>query len=102
VCVVDPPKFARARKDLEAALKGYRRLNALALGVITDGGLLVTCSCSQQVDAEAFERVLAGAAQDARRRLQILEVRGLRRPPAAARVPRGRYLKCVFARVTDD
>ena len=103
VCVVDPPKFARARKDLEAALKGYRRLNALALGVIADGGLLVTCSCSQQVDAEAFERVLAGAAQDARRRLQILEVRGPGADhPLPPGFPEGRYLKCVLARVSDD
>lgn len=103
VCVVDPPKFARARKDLEAALKGYRRLNALALGVVADGGLLVTCSCSQQVDAEAFERVLAGAAQDARRRLQILEVRSMGADhPLPPGFPEGRYLKCVFTRVTDD
>ena len=103
VCVVDPPKFARARKDLEAALKGYRRLNSLALGVVAPGGLLVTCSCSQQVDAEAFERLLAGAAQDARRRLQILEVRSMGADhPLPPGFPEGRYLKCVFARVTDD
>jgi 23S rRNA (cytosine1962-C5)-methyltransferase len=103
VCVIDPPKFARARKDLEAALKGYRRLNALALGVVAAGGLLVTCSCSQQVDAEAFERVLAGSAQDARRRLQILEVRSMGADhPLPPGFPEGRYLKCVFARVTDE
>jgi 23S rRNA (cytosine1962-C5)-methyltransferase len=103
LCIVDPPKFARARKDLEAALKGYRRLNGLALGVVAPGGLLVTCSCSQQVDAEAFERVLAGAAQDARRRLQILEVRSMGADhPLPPGFPEGRYLKCVFARVSDD
>jgi 23S rRNA (cytosine1962-C5)-methyltransferase len=103
VCVVDPPKFARARKDLDAALKGYRRLNALALGTVVPGGILVTCSCSQQVDAEAFERVLAGSAQDARRRLQILEVRSMGADhPLPPGFPEGRYLKCVLARVSDD
>jgi 23S rRNA (cytosine1962-C5)-methyltransferase len=103
VCVVDPPKFARARKDLEPALKGYRRLNALALGVVADGGLLMTCSCSQHVGESDFERMLAGAAQDARRRVQVLELRSMGAdhplPPA---FPEGRYLKCMLVRVSDE
>jgi 23S rRNA (cytosine1962-C5)-methyltransferase len=103
VCVVDPPKFARARKDLAAALKGYRRLNALALATVAPGGLLVTCSCSQHVSESDFERMLAGAAQDARRHVQVLEVRSMAAdhplPPA---FPEGRYLKCLLVHVTDD
>jgi 23S rRNA (cytosine1962-C5)-methyltransferase len=54
--VIDPPKFARARKDLDAARKGYERLNALALQAVSAGGVLVTCS-PQNVDAETFERI---------------------------------------------
>src|SRR5262249_16833295 len=50
--IVAPPKFARARKDLDAARKGYERLNALALQAAAPGAIFVTCSCSQNVDAE--------------------------------------------------
>jgi 23S rRNA (cytosine1962-C5)-methyltransferase len=98
--VIDPPKFARARKDLDAALKGYQRLNALAMNACADGGLLATCSCSQLVDAEAFERVIAAAARDAGRRVQVLEVasQGPDHPVVPA-FPEGRYLKFVLCRV---
>jgi 23S rRNA (cytosine1962-C5)-methyltransferase len=100
--VLDPPKFARARKDVEAALKGYRRLNALALAACTTGGLLATASCSQLVSDADFERALAGAAIDASRRLQVLEVRGTGPdhplPPTFAE---GRYLKFLLCRVLE-
>jgi 23S rRNA (cytosine1962-C5)-methyltransferase len=100
VVVVDPPKFARARKDLDAALKGYQRLNVLAMTACADGGLLATSSCSQLVDAEAFERMLAAAARDAGRRAQILEVRsqGADHPVPPA-FPEGRYLKFGLCRL---
>src|SRR5262249_32733715 len=98
--IVDPPKFARARKDLDAALKGYQRLNTLAMTACADGGLLATSSCSQLVDEEAFERMLAGAARDAGRRVQVLESRsqGADHPVPPA-FPEGRYLKFVLCRV---
>jgi 23S rRNA (cytosine1962-C5)-methyltransferase len=100
VVIVDPPKFARARKDLEAALKGYQRLNALALNACAPGALLATCSCSQLVDQETFERMLAAAARDAGRRVQVLEVasQGPDHPVPPA-FPEGRYLKFVLCRV---
>jgi 23S rRNA (cytosine1962-C5)-methyltransferase len=98
--VIDPPKFARARKDLDAALKGYQRLNALGMNACADGALLATCSCSQLVDGEAFERVIAGAAKDAGRRVQLLESssQGPDHPVPPA-FPEGRYLKFVLCRV---
>ena len=98
--VIDPPKFARAKKDLDAALKGYERLNALALNACAPDALLATCSCSQNVDEETFERVIAGAAQQAGRRVQILEVasQGPDHPVPPA-FPEGRYLKFVLCRV---
>jgi 23S rRNA (cytosine1962-C5)-methyltransferase len=100
VVVVDPPKFARAKKDLPAALKGYQRLNALALNACKEGALLSTCSCSQLVDAETFERVLAAAARDAGRRLQLLEL-AFQGPdhPVPPAFPEGRYLKVCLCRV---
>ena len=85
--VIDPPKFARARKDLEAARKGYERLNALALGACAPGAILVTCSCSQNVSADDFERIVAAGAKQAGRTVRDPGTRRpRRRSPAAARV----------------
>jgi 23S rRNA (cytosine1962-C5)-methyltransferase len=94
VVVVDPPKFARAQRDLPAALKGYQRLNALAMNAVRRGGLLATCSCSQLVDEQSFERLLAAAGQDAGRRVTVLESasQGPDHPVPPA-FPEGRYLK---------
>ena len=91
---VDPPKFARAQKDLPAALKGYQRLNALALNTVKRGGLLASCSCSQLVDEESFERMLAAAANDAGRRVTIIH-RSSQGPdhPVPPGFSEGRYLK---------
>jgi 23S rRNA (cytosine1962-C5)-methyltransferase len=98
--VCNPPKFARARKDLEPALKGYRRLNALAMQTLAPGGILCTASCSQLVELPDFERVLAGAAKDAHRRLQNIHV-SFMAPDHVVPIafPEGRYLKLVAARV---
>lgn len=97
VVVVDPPKFARAQKDLPAALKGYQRLNALAMGVVRRGGLLATCSCSQLVDEQSFLRMLAAAASDAGRRVTVLYrgSQGLDHPVPPS-FDEGRYLKFVL------
>jgi 23S rRNA (cytosine1962-C5)-methyltransferase len=100
IVVVDPPKFARARKDLEAARKGYERLNALALAAVAPGGILVTCSCSQNVDAETFERIVAAGAKQAGREVRVFERRG----PASCHLlppafPEGQYLKVLLAYV---
>jgi len=99
--ICDPPKFARARKDLDAALRGYRHLNALALAACADDAMLATASCSQLVDDESFERMLAGAAKDAHRTLQVVHVAyqaGDHTVPVA--FPEGRYLKMFVCRVT--
>jgi 23S rRNA (cytosine1962-C5)-methyltransferase len=99
--VVDPPKFARARKDVEAATKGYERLNALALTVCAPGALLVTCSCSQNVGAHDFERIIAAAAKQAQREVRIVEQGGPGGdhplPPAFTE---GQYLKVLFVYVS--
>jgi 23S rRNA (cytosine1962-C5)-methyltransferase len=98
--VIDPPKFARARKDLDAARKGYERLNALALNACAPGAILVTCSCSQNVEPDEFERILAAGAKQAGRRVRILERSGTGPdhplPPAFTE---GQYLKVLFAHV---
>jgi 23S rRNA (cytosine1962-C5)-methyltransferase len=98
--VVDPPKFAKARKDLEAASKGYERLNTLALTACAPGAVLVSCSCSQNVGLEDFERILAAAARQAAREVRIVDRLG---PGADHPLPpgftEGQYLKVLFAHV---
>jgi 23S rRNA (cytosine1962-C5)-methyltransferase len=98
--VIDPPKFARARKDLDAARKGYERLNALALQAVAANGILVTCSCSQNVDAETFERIVAAGAKQAGREVRVFERRG---PAADHLLPpafgEGQYLKVLLCYV---
>lgn len=98
--ILDPPKFCKSRKDLDAALKGYERLNLLGLNACADGALLATASCSQLVDTEALERVLSGAARAAGRRVTLLETRyqGADHPTVPGFVE-GRYLKLLLCRV---
>ena len=98
--VVDPPKFARARKDLEAAIKGYERLNALALTACAPGAVLVTCSCSQNVGMVDFERILAAGARQANREVRILECHGPGPDhPLPPGFSEGQYLKVLFVYV---
>jgi 23S rRNA (cytosine1962-C5)-methyltransferase len=98
--VVDPPKFARAKKDLAAATKGYERLNALALTVCAPGAVLVTCSCSQNVGMVEFERILAAGARQAGREVCIIERQGPGPDhPLPPGFSEGQYLKVLFAYV---
>jgi 23S rRNA (cytosine1962-C5)-methyltransferase len=100
VVILDPPKFARAKKDLEAAMKGYQRLNMLGLTAVAEDGILATASCSQNVDLESFERMLAAAARDAGRRVQVLEVASQAPDhPVTPAFAEGRYLKFLLCRV---
>jgi 23S rRNA (cytosine1962-C5)-methyltransferase len=100
VVIVDPPKFARSRKDWEAAAKGYERLNTLALTACASNALLVTCSCSQNVELADFERIIAGAAKHASRQVRVLDRLGPGPdhplPPGFAE---GQYLKVLFLHI---
>lgn len=97
--ILDPPKMARTRPGIERAAKGYLRLNRLALQVLEPGGILVTCSCSGLVDREMFLDILARAALEHGRGLQILEVRGQASDhPVSIHCRESAYLKCVIAR----
>ena len=99
--VCDPPAFAKSKKHLKEALKGYGRLNQLALGLVKPGGLLVACSCSHHVSREDFREVLREAAVRARREVQLLEFRGAAPDhPVMLSFPEGDYLKAAFLRVT--
>ncbi len=97
---VDPPAFARRKKDLPAALSGYHELNRRAFRLVKPGGILSTSTCSHHVSAEAFLEMLSLAARDNGRHAAVLEVRGQAadHPPLLA-APETRYLTCVILRV---
>jgi 23S rRNA (cytosine1962-C5)-methyltransferase len=99
--VLDPPAFAKTKRDLDSALRGYKELNLRALKMLRPGGLLVTCSCSYHVSQSTFLEMLASAAVDAHRTLRLLEVRGQGKDhPVLLNVPETAYLKCVIGHVT--
>jgi 23S rRNA (cytosine1962-C5)-methyltransferase len=99
--VLDPPAFAKTKRDLDAALRGYKELNLRALKMLRPGGVLVTCSCSYHVGQADFIEMLADAARDARRALRLVEVRGQGRDhPILLNVPETAYLKCVISIVS--
>jgi len=98
--VLDPPKFARSRRQLDDAMRAYHRINRLAVDLLEPGGLLVTCSCSGAVLREDFLMMLSGVAQKTGRSLQLLACQGAAADhPVSVSCLDGEYLKCVFARV---
>ena len=98
--VLDPPAFAKTRRTVSTALRGYKELNLRALKMLRPGGVLVTCSCSFHVSEGEFLEMLAAAAADAGRRARILEKRGQTQDhPVLLNVPETGYLKCVVISV---
>jgi 23S rRNA (cytosine1962-C5)-methyltransferase len=99
--VLDPPAFAKTRKNLETALRGYKELNLRALKMLRPGGILVTCSCSYHVSPSEFLAVVTDAARDVHRNLRLLEQRGQAKDhPILPTVPETSYLKCLIFYVT--
>ncbi len=71
--VLDPPAFAKRSSDLEQAKRAYTDLNRMALQALPSGGLLLTCSCSFQMDPQLFQTVVFHAARQAKRSVKILQ-----------------------------
>jgi 23S rRNA (cytosine1962-C5)-methyltransferase len=100
--VLDPPAFAKTKRDLEKALRGYKELNLRAMKMLRPGGILVTCSCSFHVSAADFMKVVADAAQDAHKSLRIIENRGAAKDhPVLLNVPESSYLQCLIMSVSN-
>jgi 23S rRNA (cytosine1962-C5)-methyltransferase len=98
--VLDPPAFAKSKRAAEGALRGYKELNLRAMRLLAPGGTLITCSCSHHVSLPDFTDVLAAAAADAGRRVQLLETRAAAPDhPEVLTLPETRYLKCLICRV---
>jgi 23S rRNA (cytosine1962-C5)-methyltransferase len=98
--VLDPPAFAKNKDALPNAKRGYKEVNLRALQVLKPGGILITASCSYHLSEEMLEALVLDAANDAGRRVSVLERRGAGRDhPVLLGVPETRYLKCFVVRV---
>jgi 23S rRNA (cytosine1962-C5)-methyltransferase len=103
IVIVDPPAFAKRKKDLPKALAAYRRLNQLAMQLLAADGILVSCSCSYHVSAEDLQDAIAKAARGADKHVQLLEMGGQAPDhPVHPAIPETRYLKTYFCRVHDS
>ena len=99
--VLDPPSFAKNKASVDAALRGYKEINLRAMQLLKPGGILISASCTYHVDEQAFEAMLASAAADAKKRVQIIEKRGAGKDhPVLLAQPESRYLKCFVLRVS--
>lgn len=98
--ILDPPAFAKNRASLEAAIRGYKEINLRAMKMLNKGGTLITCTCSYHMNEPLFYSLLADAAADARRRVQIIEKRIQSSDhPVLVGVSETLYLKCAVLRV---
>ena len=103
VVILDPPAFIKRKKDIPQGQAAYRKLNQLALGLLADEGLLVSCSCSYHLAAEELMAAIQSAARHSGRFVQILEAGGQSPDhPLHPAIPETRYLKAFFCHVTRE
>jgi 23S rRNA (cytosine1962-C5)-methyltransferase len=103
IVILDPPAFIKRKKDIPQGQAAYRKLNQLALGLLGDEGLLVSCSCSYHLAAEELEAAIQAAARHSGRFVQVLEAGGQSPDhPVHPGIPETRYLKAFFCRVTRE
>ncbi len=92
--ILDPPAFARAKRDIRTAARGYKDINLQAMKRLNAGGLLATFSCSNYIEEDLFEKIVLGAAQDAGRPMRLLKRLGPGPDhPTNLAHTEGRYLK---------
>jgi 23S rRNA (cytosine1962-C5)-methyltransferase len=97
--VLDPPAFAKNKASISKAASGYKEINLRAMKLLAPGGVLVTCSCSYNVDEELFGAIVQQAAADARADMVLVEKRMQGRDhPVLVGVPETYYLKCFILR----
>jgi len=98
--VLDPPAFAKSKRAVEGALRGYKELNLRAIKMLRPGGILVTNSCSHHISLADFQQIVAAAAGDAGRRVRLIERRGAAADhPVILTIPETEYLKCLICSV---
>lgn len=98
--ILDPPAFAKNRESVPAAVRGYKEINLRALKILKSGGILITCSCSYHIPEPLFLQLLADAANDAHRYIEVIERRTQARDHSILlTMPETHYLKCFVMRI---
>jgi len=98
--VLDPPKFVESKDNLQKGARGYKDINLLAMKLLAEGGMLATFSCSGLMEMDLFQKIIADAAADAHRRVQIIERFGQPADhPVNTAFPEGQYLKGLLVQV---
>jgi 23S rRNA (cytosine1962-C5)-methyltransferase len=95
--VLDPPPFFKTQKEKKRGLRGYKDINLQAMKLLTDGGILVSCTCSHYFFWQDLLDVLSQAAQDIGRSFKIID-RTTQGPdhPVLLSMPESEYLRCFF------
>lgn len=100
IVVVDPPKFAHNKQQIDKASRGYKDLNLNAFKIIKSGGYMMTFSCSGAISADLFQKIVFGALADSGRQAQIIQhLSAAPDHPVALTFPEGAYLKGLLLRV---
>src|SRR5262249_22326561 len=99
--ILDPPAFAKSKRNVSTALRAYKELNLRALRMLRPGGVLVTCCCSYHVTPSDFLASVLEAAHDSHRNLRLLENRAQAKDhPIILTIPETAYLKCLILNVS--
>lgn len=100
VIILDPPAFTKSKSSVKNASKGYKEINYRAMKLLNDGGILVTCSCSEYMQRDLFLKVILSAGNDAHKRLKLIESRSQDRDhPIILGNNVSEYLKCMIFEV---
>lgn len=100
VVICDPPAFMKRRKDVQAGLEAYRRVNQMAMQVMSRDGILISCSCSHHLQRDKLPELMWAAARHVDRGMQILEFGHQSADhPVHPAIPETDYLKAVYARI---
>ncbi|MGH9442909.1 MAG: class I SAM-dependent rRNA methyltransferase [Thermoanaerobaculia bacterium] len=97
IVVCDPPAFAKKKRDVDRAARGYKDVFRLAMSLVAPGGILVACSCSGRVSADLFQKIVFSAALDSKTTFSIFEKAGAAPDhPVSLDCPETEYLKAFF------
>jgi 23S rRNA (cytosine1962-C5)-methyltransferase len=100
--ILDPPKFVDSKAGLQRAARGYKDINLFGIHAVKHGGLLMTFTCSGLMPQELFQKIVADAALDAKRNVQIIHYLSQDSDhPVLSSYPQGHYLKGLVCRVFD-
>ena len=102
VVILDPPAFTKSKNSVKNASKGYKEINYRAMKILNNGGILVTCSCSEYMPKDLFMKIMLSAGNDAHKRLKLVEARSQDRDhPIILGNNVSEYLKCLIFEVND-